>query len=167
MRTLELDTKARFSAKRFMDDILLIYNKGGNWSSDEFVHDFQKSLCYMPPLKLEEATQDVYLETRFQLANNAVGTRLKNLNEREPNLVWKYKSYSSYDPPAQKRGILLGVMKKLSHHASSDKQFFYSAACKFRELHVCGYPRAYLRGVCYTMARKAKDLRWVKASLYC
>ena len=43
----------------------------------------------MPPLKLEEATQDIYLETHFQLANNTFGTRLKNVNETEPNRVWK------------------------------------------------------------------------------
>ena len=167
MQTLDRETKARFAAKRFMDDILLIYSKGGGWQSDAFVRDFQQSLCYMPPLKLEEATQDIYLETCFQLANNAIGTRLKNVNETEPDRVWKYKSYSSYDPPMQKRGILLGVMKKLSHHASSNEQFIYSAACKFRELQACGYPRAYLRGVYHTMAQKTKDLRWVRASLYC
>ena len=167
MQTLDPQTKERFAAKRFMDDILLIYDKSANWHSEAFVRDFQQSLCYMPPLKLEEATQDIYLETRFQLANNTVGTRLKNVNEHQPNLVWKYKSYSSYDPPSQKRGVLLGVMRKLSQHASTDEQFLYSAACKFRELCACGYPRAYLRGLCHTMAQKSKDPRWFKASLYC
>ena len=38
-----------------MDDILMVYQKNG-WDSRAFVQNFEKSDCYLPPLKLEAAT---------------------------------------------------------------------------------------------------------------
>ena len=52
MASLHEDVKARFTAARYMDDILLLTAKG-DWDSERFHADFQASECYMPPLKLE------------------------------------------------------------------------------------------------------------------
>ena len=44
MDSLHLDVKKRFIAKRYMDDILLLYEKHG-WDSARFYADFQRSEC--------------------------------------------------------------------------------------------------------------------------
>ena len=44
MQTLTAETKARFTAKRYMDDVILFYIKHG-WNVDRFLSDFKESEC--------------------------------------------------------------------------------------------------------------------------
>ena len=50
-----------------IDDVLLLYIKNTTWDSDNFVKDFMTNECCAPPLKLEEAKPDTFLETTFQV----------------------------------------------------------------------------------------------------
>ena len=48
------ETKDMFRAKRYMDDILLMYVKSVRWQDAAFIKHFEASECYWPPLELEE-----------------------------------------------------------------------------------------------------------------
>ena len=102
-----------------MDDILLVTDRSAGWDSSAFIGDFQASTCYLPPLKLEEATQDTYLETFIELENNRFNHRLKNTFEKRADLAWKYKDYYSYNQRSQKRGLIAGILMKLDLIASA------------------------------------------------
>ena len=59
--------KEMFRAKRYMDDILLMYVKSVRWQDDEFIKRFEASECYWPPLELEDGGEGTFLETRFKI----------------------------------------------------------------------------------------------------
>ena len=78
--------------KRFMDDVLLFYINNNTWDSEKFVKDFMTNECYAPPLKLEEAKPDTFLETTFQVTKeNKIWHSLKNENTdiTQPK-IWRY-----------------------------------------------------------------------------
>ena len=50
MTWLSAKDKEMFRAKRYMDDILLIFSKNPGWDYKKFVADFEKSECYQAPL---------------------------------------------------------------------------------------------------------------------
>ena len=163
MNSLSAESKQHFRAKRFMDDILCVYDASDAWKTADFLADFQRSECYMPPLKLEPATQDIYLQTRIMLEGNTFHHRLKNLNEQE-KMVWRYKPASSYEPYAQKKGVLMGVLRKVAKMASDDAQFYESMGYKMREFAELGYSSGFLRSVCRQLDLKTKDRRFTMAS---
>ena len=46
----------------------MVTAKSGHiWTRDKFIQDFKESTCYMPPLKLEDAGSETFLETRLAL----------------------------------------------------------------------------------------------------
>ena len=106
----------------------------------------------MPPLNLEEATQDTYLETFIELDGNRFNHRLKNTFEKRADLTWKYKDYHSFNPRAQKRGLVAGIFMKLDLMASDDSQFWRSLHAKAEELQRSRYPRSLLREMCLKRA---------------
>ena len=55
-------------AKRFMDDILLVYADGSDWDSDAMIMDFETN-CYHSPLTLENAKENTFLESTFKIEN--------------------------------------------------------------------------------------------------
>jgi hypothetical protein len=63
MQTLGDQAKQSFMAKRYMDDIIMLYVNKPNIDSAMLLKDFKKSECYLPPLKLEDAGTDTFLET--------------------------------------------------------------------------------------------------------
>ena len=67
---LSCDTKEMFKAKRYMDDILLMYIKSARWQDTELIRKFEASECYWPPLELEDGGEDTFLETRFKIGEN-------------------------------------------------------------------------------------------------
>ena len=79
-------------------DVLLFYIKDQAWDSDKFVKDFMTNECYAPPLKLEEAKPDTFLETTFQVTyGNKIWHRLKNENTDITNLkIWRYTHFHSH-----------------------------------------------------------------------
>ena len=67
MQTLDMETKSRFRAGRFMDDILMVAAEHEAWNVEHLLRYFASSTCYLPPLKLEPADDGCFLETRFVL----------------------------------------------------------------------------------------------------
>ena len=57
-----------FRAKRYMDDILLIFSKNPGWDYKKFV-DFERSECYQAPLTLEEGGLQANDTFRHHLKN--------------------------------------------------------------------------------------------------
>ena len=72
MRTLASSDKQHFCAGRFMDDILMLYRKSPNWDYERFLADFARSECYHPPLELEDAKDDTFLETTFRVEGGRI-----------------------------------------------------------------------------------------------
>ena len=64
MQTIDPATKDFFIARRYMDGILLFYAETPKFDSKTFLKDLCKSECYLPPLKLEDAKDNTFLETR-------------------------------------------------------------------------------------------------------
>ena len=109
MMTLDSDTKNRFIARRYMDDILMFYSRSGEWDHERFLKDFERSDCYMPPLCLEEGQAGTFLETNFQITSaNGVRTWLKSNPSKGGN--WKYAHYGSHSSKAQKRAVLVACL---------------------------------------------------------
>ena len=86
--------KKMFRAKRYMDDILILYVENENWDHERFLADFEstRSECYHPPLELEDGAQGTFLETTFEWKSERWAYRIKNENRagEEPK-VWRYK----------------------------------------------------------------------------
>ena len=61
LETLTSETKEKFTAARFMDDILMVYAKSESWDFKKFTEDFEKSECYWPPLQLEEGLSLIHI----------------------------------------------------------------------------------------------------------
>ena len=49
MSELTPAVKKMFRAKRYMDDILILYVENENWDHERFLADFERSECYHPP----------------------------------------------------------------------------------------------------------------------
>ena len=97
MQTLSAVDKKMFRAKRYMDDILLVYAKTASWDHERFIKDFEASECYHEPLKLEDGRAGTFLETTFEWTGQSFRHWLKNDNERgkEPK-IWRYKDFRSH-----------------------------------------------------------------------
>lgn len=160
MDSLHLDVKKRFIAKRYMDDILLLYEKHG-WDSARFYADFQRSECYMPPLKLEEAEAGVFLESSFWVQGSYIHFRLKNVNEGGRKQVWRYQPYDSYMPYEQKRSTLIATLKKVDRMAGNKSERFVSAMHKLKEFADLGYPVRVRQYACYRVERETGQRIWL------
>ena len=66
LQTIDKRDKQFFQAKRFMDDILMIYVKNTIWDSKKFLQDFTRSEVYPKPLELEVGKEGIFLETQYQ-----------------------------------------------------------------------------------------------------
>ena len=148
------------------DDILMVYQKNG-WDSRAFVQNFEKSDCYLPPLKLEAATDaNCFLETKIELRDEGkFRHRLKNLNEgrQETPAVWRYQRYDSFSAEGQKMGVVIGCLKKVTHMASDRENWWYSLCHKLREFTVLGYPSNVLRKACARMYTVTGETQWLRA----
>ena len=82
--------KQHFCAGRFMDDILMLFREAPNWDYGRFLVDFARSECYHPPLTLENAKDDTFLETTFSIEGGRIRYWLKNDNPfGGPAKVWR------------------------------------------------------------------------------
>ena len=162
MQTLDPATKEFFIARRYMDDILLFYAESATFDSKSFLADFCKSECYLPPLKLEDAKSDTFLETRFEIApTNKVRHWLKNDNvPGQPKAVWRYAHFHSHTTFAQKRGVLMACLKKVHAMASDKRALRQSAQDKLHEFFTLQYPAKMLWGACTTMGTHTRDPAW-------
>ena len=81
MKTIDTDAKGRFRMGRYMDDVLTVIAKDDDkWDADAFMKDFESSTCYMPPLNLERAEPEYFLETRIELTKEG---RFRSPQERK------------------------------------------------------------------------------------
>lgn len=164
METLAPEVKEMFKAKRYMDDILMVYAKNDRWDHEKFVADFEESTCYHPPLKLEDGRHDTFLETTFEWKGDHFSFWLKNDNERgRPQTVWRYKDFRSHEPFAQKKALITMMARKVHKMASGRHELTRSAVQKLEEFRRLGYPRGLLRGVCNFMYATTREGAWMDA----
>ena len=162
LQTLDDRDKACFTARRFMDDILMIYAKPAWWDYEHFVRDFVRSECYWPPLKLEDAKDATFLETTFDLREDgSIKYWLKNDNERQRK-IWRYQHWRSHAPFAQKRALVIATLRKVHKMASDDDERYTSAIHKLREFLALSYPPQLLRNACNLLAFSNGARIWLR-----
>ena len=159
LTTIPGNTRRKFMARRYMDDILLFYTADDTWEHDRFLADFEQSECYWKPLQLEEGKHDTFLETTFFWEDGQLAYKLKNDNEFQKK-IWRYKHYLCDGSVRHKKANLMGTMRKVHKMASDDKQLIISAVDKLYEFQELGYPRSLRRFACSIMARDNQDLTW-------
>ena len=160
LESLQAQEKEMFKARRYMDDILLMYIKTQRWDNTEFIKKFEKSECYWPPLELEDGGQDTFLETRFKITrNNYLRMWLKNDNESETK-IWRYQDFRSYGKYQQKKAILQAALRKVHHMASDGGMLYKSAQDKLREFTRAGYPKGVRRYVCVGLGHATGNEAW-------
>ena len=158
MKMMAPVTKRSFAAKRFMDDVFLIY--ADNADTKDLVKDLKR--CYESPLKLEPAKPGTFLETRYDVDTStaAIGYKLKNDNERETS-VWRYHHYHSYAPFMQKRATLTACLKKVQRMARDTRTLRASALAKIDEFKRLDYPQTLLRKACTFLAASSGESTWI------
>ena len=67
IESLPKDTLDNFTARRYMDDILLLYVQRHDFDNKKFIQDFECSTCYASPLTLEDGKSNTFLETCFEI----------------------------------------------------------------------------------------------------
>ena len=163
MQTIDPRDKRRFCAARFMDDILMFIRRSEQWDHERFIEDFARSECYHPPLKLEDAKDDTFLETTFEVNGNSIRHWLKNENPRNgPTKIWRYHHFASYCSFEQKRATAMACLKKVHRMASDAPALHDSALQKLEEFRRLRYPKSVLRGVCTYMAATTSQYEWIK-----
>ena len=161
LATLDKRTKTYFRAKRYMDDIFMIYVENDNFDHKKFLQDFDKSECYLPPLKLEEANPDTFLEMTFEIHNNSIRYWLKNDNiPLQPPKIWRYAHFRSHMSFQMKKGMLSAVMKKIHKMASDDRALYHSALQKIHEFLNLHYPKKMIWTTCTTMGVITRNATW-------
>jgi hypothetical protein len=155
--------KLCFRGKRYMDDIAIVYAKPSWWDHERFVRDFERSECYMEPLRLEPGKEGTFLETCFEVRGQTIRHWLKNENEpwEEPK-VWRYQHFHSHSPFKQKRATMLACLRKAQHMASDQRALWDSAYAKLAEFQRMGYPRGMLWDACSRMGATTRDPTWFK-----
>jgi hypothetical protein len=161
MQTIDPRDKQRFRAKRYMDDILLIYAKNKTWDHEKFVKDFERSECYQEPLSLEDGGENVFLETEFSQLNGVFNFKLKNENAKTPGKIWRYRHFKSHAPFAQKRAVLTACLQKIHKMASDADIMCTSAIDKLIEFRAIGYPFGVLYAACRYMGASTGVRKWL------
>ena len=155
--------KQQFCAARFMDDILMIYRTADWWDHERFLADFARSECYHPPLALENAKDDTFLETTFTISGGRVRHWLKNENPLGgPVKVWRYQHWASCTSFEQRRATLSACLKKVHSMASDCEALYLSALQKLDEFRRLAYPTSVLRGACTYMAACTSSYAWIR-----
>ena len=161
LQTIHDDDKDYFRARRFMDDIIMVYAKCDGWDASEFLRDFTESQCYQKPLTLEDGRDGVFLETAFWTQDNHFRYHLKNDNEGGQTKIWRYHRWHSHTPYLQKRGTLTACLRKIQHMASDPAALGRSALDKIAEFRRLGYPIGVLRKTCSFLAASQGIGTWI------
>ena len=161
MQQLTQGDKNRFRARRFMDDILMVYAKNDEWDHEQFIRDFEESACYHAPLELEEGKAGTFLETRYEVNGKEFDYKLKNDNEAGERKIWRYQHVHSFSTFAQKRATLTACLKKVHHMASSPATLWESALAKVAEFRRLRYPLGVLRGACTYLGANTGEGTWI------
>ena len=163
LASLSEDVKSSFRAARYMDDILMLVAKHDQFDHDAFFDDFKRSECYWPPLKLEPAKADTFLETTFSIEKNNLRYWLKNDNTADcPHKIWRYAHFQSYATFEMKKKVLIATLLKLHDMASDDGVLCESALDKLHEFARLGYPPGLIARVCGIMAARTRNTMWFR-----
>ena len=163
MQGLPQHVKQRFLAARFMDDILMVYRKTRLWDHDQFLAAFARSDCYHPPLALEDAKDDTFLETTFVISSGRIRHWLKNDNPiGGPAKIWRYQHWASCSSFEQKRATLASCLKKVHSMASDAEAVFAAGVQKLDEFKRLAYPKSVLHGACTYMAACTACYAWIR-----
>ena len=161
--SLSTEVRSSFRAARYMDDILMVVAKHGQFDHNRFLLDFQKSDCYWPPLTLEDAKEDTFLETTFRLQENNLRFWLKNENTMaNPSKIWRYAHFYSYVTLEMKKKILKATLLKLHNMASDDGVLCESAIDKLHEFKRLGYPPSLIASACGILAARTRNTMWFR-----
>lgn len=161
MQTIAPSVKDLFCARRYMDDVLLLYAANASWDHEAFSADMQRSTCYVPPLALTEGKPDTFLETRFSVEGSHIRHWLKNDNERDNNKVWQYQHFGSHMPYIQKRALLTSTLKKVHQMAGDKHALIRSAFAKIGEFRRLCYPLPMVKAACTYMAATHGERTWL------
>ena len=161
MATLTAETKRYFKAKRYMDDILFCYATNPQFDAQTLMADLSHSHCYLPPLKLEQAPPDTFLETTFRIENNHITYKIKNENhENAPPKTWRYAHFKDHTAFAQKRSVLQATLMKVHNLASDNENIYVSAKQKLAEFRRLQYPERMLWTACTTVGVRTRRRIW-------
>ena len=153
--------KQSFKAARYMDDILLAFNKNDQFDSQRFIDDFTRSECYWKPLTLEDAKDATFLETSFHIDDeNNVRYWLKNENMNGIQKVWRYAHFNSYSDFSLKQRVLKATLQKVDGMASDKYALHGSAVDKLLEFKSLNYPPGMIARVCNYMAATSRNPTW-------
>ena len=162
MKTIDAKSKRYFRAKRFMDDILLMYVRTPEFDSRRFVQDMQRSVVYQEPLKLEAGHDGTFLETRYAITENRMRYWLKNDNEDGKVAVWRYHHWCSNAPFAQKRATVTACLRKVHRMSSSPAYLIKGAMDKAAEFRRLRYPPAVLYKACAVLGATTGEGAWIR-----
>jgi hypothetical protein len=149
--------RKQLHAGRYMDDILLVARRTGEWDFEEEIRRMEEIYA---PLKLEREDKGTFLETQWGVENNQMWYRLKNDNEKEMK-VWRYQHFHSDSPFMIKRGTLAACLRKVQKYASDRRQLQMSAVAKLREFIRLRYPISVLWKACSFMGASTGSGEWI------
>ena len=142
-----------------MDDIITIYAENNRWDAARVLQSQERA--YHPPLKLEEAKPDTYLESRFVIEHNKIRFRLKNDNEDGSTKVWRYQHFDSNTPFLQKRATLTACLRKTQSMASDPRMMMRGALAKIAEFRKLRYPISVIDNACTFLAASQGEGTWI------
>ena len=153
-------SRGHFTAKRFMDDLLVFY---AGHDEEKFLRDISGE-CYLPPLKLEDGGEATFLETSFKITRTGrIRHWLKNENlAGAPPKTHRYAHFHSHADFSQKRATLTACLKKLQKMASDPIALKTSAVQKLAEFARLKYPSKLLWTACTTMGVNTRDPTWFR-----
>ena len=160
MESLSQVDKLMFKAKRYMDDIIMVYPKAEWWDYERFMADFARSEIYCKPLKLTDGDEDTFLETTLKVTENGFDYWLKNQNA-ESQKVWRYQHFNSYSPMGQKKALVKACLRKVHTMASNEGNLRTSAMYKLMEFIRLGYPEPILKQICNYIATTTGKGVWI------
>ena len=158
LQTVHPDSREHFTARRYMDDLLIFYARSSGWDEERFLRDLCGE-CYLPPLKLEDGGEGTFLETSFRITEtNQIQHWLKNVNVAgAAPVTWRYAHYDSHTNFDQKRAVMMACLRKVHNMASDSAVLRTSAIQKVAEFARLRYPRKLLWTACTTMAVNTQD----------
>ena len=147
--------KSTFTAKRYMDDVIIFYTD--KYNASEAIND-----CYNTPLALEDAKHDTFLETTFAITGeNEIRHWLKNENRPgEAPKIWRYAHFHSHMAYDQKKAVLKACLKKVHKMASDNTALRASAINKLQEFGRLKYPYKLLWTMCTTLGVETRNPTW-------
>jgi hypothetical protein len=161
LETIEQRDRKYFKAKRFMDDILMVYAKTSSWDAEKFMADFTESQCYQKPLKLEAGKEGIFLETNYWAEGRNIKYKLKNDNANGESKVWRYQHWYSASPFLQKRATLTACLRKVQQMASAPEQILQGGLEKIAEFRRLRYPLSVLQKACSFLGASTAERTWI------